>query len=238
MTVERLDKEPAFVLHSRPYRETSQLVEMLTLNHGRIGCVARATRAPKSALRGALQPFQPLLMQAAGRGSLLTLHRAELDGQAASLTGTALMAAFYLNELLLRLLEKGDPHPELFGSYASTIAELAAGRDLESILRGFEVVLLREIGYGLNFELDVLSGAPVDPERNYEYLIERGPALADAADPGRLRFRGSHLIAIGRGEFQDAEELHSARILLRAVLDHYLAGRPLRTRTVMNAMRS
>jgi DNA repair protein RecO (recombination protein O) len=238
MTTERLDQEPAFVLHSRPYRETSQLVDLLTLNHGRVGCVARGTRARKSNLRGAVQPFQRIVMQAAGRSSLLTLRSAELDGATAGLTGTALMAGFYLNELLLRLLERGDPHPELFGSYALTIAELAAGAAVEPILRGFEVVLLREIGYGLNFEVDVQSGADVHPELNYEYLIERGPARTEAADPGRLRFPGSHLLAISRGEFDDASQLQSARILLRAVLDHYLAGRPLRTRRVMSALRS
>jgi DNA repair protein RecO (recombination protein O) len=238
MTTERLDNEPAFVLHSRPYRETSQLVDLLTLNHGRIGCVARGTRAPKSNFRGALQPFQRLVMQAAGRGSLLTLHRAELDGAAAGLAGTALMAGFYLNELILRMLEKGDAHPALFESYALAVAELAAGTEIEPMLRGFEVVLLREIGYGLNLEADVQSGAPVNAGMSYEYLIERGPVLAESADPGRLRFPGSHLLAIARGEFRDAQELQSARILLRAVLDHYLAGRPLRTRMVMSALRS
>lgn len=238
MTTERLDNEPAFVLHSRAYRETSQLVDLLTLNHGRIGCVARGTRAPKSSFRGALQPFQPIVIAAAGRGSLLTLRSAELDGAAATLAGTALMAGFYLNELLLRMLEKGDAHPALFASYGLAIAELAARTEIEPMLRGFEIVMLREIGYGLNFEVDAQSGAPVEADLNYEYLIERGPVLTSSADPSRLRFPGAHLLAIARGEFQDARELLSARILLRNVLDHYLAGRPLRTRLVMNAMRS
>jgi DNA repair protein RecO (recombination protein O) len=147
------------------------------------------------------------------------------------------MSGFYLNELLLKMLERGDPHPALFSSYSGTVDLLAHGISVEPVLRAFEVALLREIGYGLNVDLDVQSGEPVDPESNYEYLIERGAVLAEGADSDRLRFSGAHLRAIASGEFRDAAELHSARILLRAVLDHYLAGRPLRTRLVMSALR-
>lgn len=235
---ERIALSPAFVLHSRAYRETSELVELLTRDHGRVDLVARGMRRPRSGLRGLLQPFQPLLVSWGGRGSsLMTLHAAESGGAAIALRGTSLMSAFYMNELVLRFLHKGDPHPALFGEYAATLLSLATGEPAEHALRRFEMGLLAEAGYGLNLDCDAETGAPLDPQRHYCYVIERGPVPAQGVRETEQAYLGAELLAIGRCEFAPGQEAQRARRLLRSVLDFYLAGRPLRTRAVFAAMR-
>jgi DNA repair protein RecO (recombination protein O) len=233
-----VDLNPAFVLHGRAYRETSGLVELLTRDHGRVSLVVRGMRRPRSALRALIQPFQPLLVSFSGRGSgLMTLKSAEAGGTAVPLRGTALMAGFYANELVLRFLHTADPHPRLFARYAQMLVRLGAGESPERILRGFEMELLAEAGYGLNLEHDAVTGEPLDPQRHYRYVIERGPVPALTAREARAGYLGAELIAIARGEFAEERAARGARRLLRTVLDHYLAGRPLRTRQVFAAMR-
>ena len=236
--IERVELEPAFVLHGRAYRETSELLEAMTRNHGRVSFVARGMRRPKAGLRGILQPFQPLLVSWSGRGSsLMTLRAAETSGAGISLQGTALMSAFYVNELVLRFLHKGDPHPHLYAAYEETLQRLGRADPPELALRRFEMELLAEAGYGLNLQHDAVTGAPLDPAGHYQYVIEQGPVPVDAPREDDVSYTGAELLAIGDGRFDDALHLASARRLLRGVLDHYLAGKPLRTRAVFAAMR-
>jgi DNA repair protein RecO (recombination protein O) len=235
---ERVDLEPAFVLHGRAYRETSELLEIITCNHGRVSLVARGMRRPRAGLRAILQPFQPLLVSWSGRGSsLMTLRGAESAGASIALHGTPLMSAFYVNELILRFLHKGDPHPRLYAGYEETLRRLGHGDVTELVLRRFELELLAEAGYGLNLDHDAVTGEPLVPARRYQYVIERGPVPADRASEGEPAYTGAELLAIGQGEFADAQDLQSARRLLRAVLDHYLGGQALRTRAVFSAMK-
>lgn len=233
--------EPAFVLHVRPYLETSQLLEVLGGNHGRVGLVARGARRPRSRWGSILQPFQPVRLSWAGRGSLHTLRAAEPASYEPPLDGLCVMAAFYLNELLLNFLKRGDPHPDLFMVYADALRELRTGADPEPCLRRFELRLLVEVGYGLNLNHDAGNDRPLDPAGLYEYVIEHGPVAAGAervAGAGRaLVFSGAELLHIGRAEFSAGSDLQPARRLLRAVLAHYLGGRALRTREVLSAMR-
>ncbi len=237
-STERVDLNPAFVLHGHPYRETSELVEVLTLDYGRVSLVARGMRRPKSGLRAILQPFQPLLLSWSGRGgSLMTLRAAEAGGAAFSMQGTPLMSGFYVNELVLRFLHKGDPHPRLFAGYAETLLRLANGDVPDRVLRRFEMGLLAEAGYGLNLDCDAVTGEPLDPERHYHYEIERGPVPVQTPPGTETAYLGAELLAIARCEFSDGARAHDARRLLRAVLDHYLAGKPLRTREVFAAMK-
>jgi DNA repair protein RecO (recombination protein O) len=234
---ERVELNPAFVLHGRAYRETSEIVELLTCDYGRISLVARGMRRPRSGLRAILQPFQPLLVSWSGRGGLMTLRAAEASGAGIPMHGTPLMSGFYVNELVLRFLHRGDPHPRLFSGYAQTLLRLAAGEPPERVLRGFEMELLAEAGYGLNLDRDAETGERLDPERRYRYVIERGPVAAQGAAEEAASYLGAELIAIARGELADARAAHNARRLLRAVLDYYLAGKPLRTRAVFAAMK-
>ncbi|GMW05489.1 MAG: DNA repair protein RecO [Gammaproteobacteria bacterium] len=236
--IERVDLASAFVLHARRWRETSELLDVITCEHGRVSLLARGLRRPRSGLRAILQAFQPLSLSWSGRaGGLMTLRAAEPDGPAAPLRGKSLMAGFYLNELLLRFLQRSDPHPRLFEAYARTLGALADGTAPEAGLRRFELLLLAETGYGLNLDHDASSGERLRPGGSYVYVLERGPVPASVGMPAGLEFSGAELLAIGQGVFPDLPSLSAARRLLRAVLDHHLDGQPLRTREVYVAMR-
>ena len=236
-SVERVELEAAFLLHARPYRETSQILDILSQNHGRIGLVAKGSRRPKSRWKNALRPFQLCQMSWSGRGDLYTLRAAEAFGPPAQVTGMSLMAAYYMNELLITLMHRSDPHPNLFTHYGGALASLANDGDTELILRRFEVALLAEIGYGIVVERDVVDERPLDAERKYEYVIDRGPVPVPDTQTGELVFHGSELLAIANGDRLDVEQLKSAKRLLRAVLNSSLGGRPLKTRQVLTAMR-
>jgi DNA repair protein RecO (recombination protein O) len=234
---ERVELEPAFVLHGMPYRETSEILDLLTPGHGRVSVIARGMRRSRAPMRSLLQPFQPLTVSWAGRGQLFTLRGVEPCGGAVPLADLALMSAFYMNELLMHFLHRGDPHRPLFAVYGDTLRALAAGDDPEAVLRRFELNLLAEIGFGLSLECEAGGGEPLDPARLYQYVIEHGPVPAGGDMGDVLCLSGAALLAIGRGDFADPEHLHAARRLLRAVLDNHLGGKPLRTRAVFAAMR-
>lgn len=234
--VERVDMEAAFMLHANPYRESSRILDVFSQQHGRVGLVAQGARRPKSQWRSVLRPFQPLRMSWSGRGSLYTLRGAEPSATPFDIRGVALMSAYYLNELLIALMQRRDAHPDLFAHYGAALDALAGGGTPEVVLRRFEVVLLAEIGYGLSIDEDVVEHRPLEPERRYEYVIERGPVPVDAERSDELVFSGADLLAIGRGEFADAGQLSSAKRLLRPVLNQALGGRTLRTREVLAAM--
>ena len=238
MTIaDRVDMEAAFLLHSRPYRESSQLLEVLSQRHGRVGIVANGSRRPKSRWKSVLRPFQLCQMSWSGRGALYTLRAAEPCGPPAQVSGTTLLAAYYMNELLIALMQRGDPHPDLFTHYGGALASLADGEGAELVLRRFELALLAEIGYGIVVEHDVVDGLPLDAKRKYEYVVARGPVPVADSHTGQLVFRGSELLAIARGERLDASGLKSAKRLLRTVLDDVLGHRPLKTRQVLAQMR-
>src|SRR5437763_16220263 len=179
----RRDDQPAFVLHAYPYRETSLIVEAFTPDFGRVALVARGAKRPRSELRGLLQGFQPLLLSWSGQQELKTLLKAEWRGGLPRVGGGALLCGFYLNELLLKLLPREDPHPELFRHYGNALARLAATADHAPVLRQFEVELLAALGYALPLEREADTGRRIDPAARYYYAFERGPCV-NAAEPG------------------------------------------------------
>jgi DNA repair protein RecO (recombination protein O) len=234
----RIQLEPAYVLHARAYRETSQLLEIFSAGHGRVGIIANGARRPKSGYRGLLNPFQPLRLSWSGRGELMRLREAEATAPPAGLSGERVLAGFYANELLLRLLHRGDAHTDLFAHYTVLIAGLAdESADTERLLRSFEMQLLREIGYELDLRTDCLTDAPIAPDGRYHFQIERGlvPVGADCEDA--FVYPGELLLAIADLEFTNEQVRRSAKRLLRSVLDYHLGGRPLRTREVAAAMK-
>src|ERR1035437_4020252 len=174
----RHQDELAFVLHSRPFRETSLLLDVYSREHGRLAIVARGARRPRSGLRGVLMNFQPLLLSWFGKGEVRTLHSAEWQGGQPYLQGTALMCGFYLNELLTNLLARDDAHEQLFDYYRATLYRLAHESDHAATLRCFEKHLLQQLGYALELETEAGSGKPVEAEEAYRYVVEQG-ALAD-----------------------------------------------------------
>lgn len=233
---QRIDQQPGFVLHSYPYRETSLIVEVFSRDHGRIGLVAKGARRPMSQLRGVLMAFQPLLIDWSGGGEMKTLVRAEWQGGQPLLGGQALLCAYYLNELLMRLLPREDPHPVLFRAYGDALRALAAGDGQEVILRRFELALLRELGYGLQLDSDA-DGAPVRPELRYAYIIERGAVPLDEYgidDPSVVA--GRVLLDMARGDFREPETLAGAKALMRRLIQHYLGGQVLQSRRVFTEL--
>lgn len=233
---QRIDQQPGFVLHSYPYRETSLIVEVFSRDHGRIGLVAKGARRPMSQLRGVLMAFQPLLIDWSGGGEMKTLVRAEWQGGQPLLGGQALLCAYYLNELLMRLLPREDPHPALCRAYGDALRALAAGESQEVILRRFELALLQELGYGLQLDSDA-DGAPVRPELRYAYIIERGAVPLDEYgidDPSVVA--GRVLLDMARGDFREPETLAGAKALMRRLIQHYLGGQVLQSRRVFTEL--
>jgi DNA repair protein RecO (recombination protein O) len=161
---DRIEWQPAYVLHVRAWRESSGIVEMFTRDYGRVSLLARGMRKPRGSLRGILQPFQPLTVSRSGRGGgLMNLRAAESSAAAWPLQGNALMSGFYLNELLLRFLHRGDAHPRLFSDYGQALSGLLVHGGPDAALRRFEIQLLAEAGYGLNLDHDAETGEPLDP---------------------------------------------------------------------------
>lgn len=228
----RIDDEPAFVLHARAWRETSLLVEVLTEQHGRLGLLARGVSSPRSqALRAALQPLQWIRLSAVQRGELAQLRQAEALDAAPRLTGDAMLAGFYVNELLLRLAPRQDPVPELYDAYGAVRQRLAQSESLAWTLRRFERDLLEALGFG--FDLAHGSdGEAIDPAARYELDPLEGPRrlLSErGADARRGTATGSALLALAADEMPGAEDLASLRRPMRTVLLHHLGGRGLKS---------
>lgn len=218
-----------YVLHTLPWRETSLLVEVLTRDHGRLALMARGARRPRSPVRGLLRAFQPLELEWFGKGELRTLAKADWGDWQPLLAGQGLYCGLYLNELLLRLLARDDPHPGLYDAYAATLAALALRVGDEVSLRRFELRLLSELGYGLQLASDADSGDALDPERQYTFDPERGPRVA-AAGTNAVQFSGRALAAIAADQWSDPATAVQAKALMRLVLSFHLGHQDLHTR--------
>ncbi len=233
---ERIQLAPAFLLHQRPYRESSALLEVFTEHHGRIGLIARGVRSARSKQRGDLQPFRPLRLSWQGRGELGTLTSVEADGALNRLQGKALYSAFYLNELLMRLLTRHDPHAALFGYYRDALHRLAGSAQLEAILRVFEMRLLQEAGYALQLDCEAHSGEALRANARYDYHLESGPQALSGDSPGGFVFSGASLMAMAREDLAEAAVLADAKRLLRAALKLYLGDKPLKSRELFKSL--
>jgi DNA repair protein RecO (recombination protein O) len=232
----RAELEPAFVLHTYPYKETSLIVEAFTRRLGRVGLLARGARRPRSALRGVLLSFHPLRLSWSASVELGTLLSAEWSGGHDALSGFALMCGFYLNELLLRLVPREDPHEALFDAYRESLRRLGAGEPAAGVLRAFERRLLAELGYAPLLERDAASGAPVEPGRRYAYELDRGPVAVGAAGRGELVVSGQTLLDVARDDYARPETREEARALMRALIGQRLGGQPLHTRSVLREL--
>jgi len=237
--------DKGYVLHSYPYRETSLILQAWTQKHGRIGLVAKGARRPRSASRAVLVPFQPLSLDWFGRSELKTLKSAEPTVPATPLAGANLMSAFYLNELLLKLTTREDPHEQLFEAYDAAITQLRAlsrpgvaesgSGSVEPILRRFELSLLQEVGYAVELTQDA-SHAPIDAGRDYWYVLERGPIAAPGdgdAPSNAVKLRGLTLQHLERGRFEDPVTIVQAKQLMRLLIQHSLNGQELATRALV-----
>jgi DNA repair protein RecO (recombination protein O) len=236
------DDAPAFVLHTYPYKETSLIVEAFTRDLGRVAMIARGAKRPRSESRGLLQAFQPLVLSWYGAGELKTMVKAEWRGGLALPEGAALLCAFYLNELLLKLLPREDSHPALFDRYESALGALTAERGAAAqaaTLRRFELALLSELGYALPLTHEAGTGSLVDPAERYYYAFDRGPRRFVGEPDARWPIvRGATLLALASHDFADAESALEAKRLMRLVLDHYLEQRHIFSRRIVRDLQA
>uniref|UniRef100_UPI00016A9AFB DNA repair protein RecO n=1 Tax=Burkholderia oklahomensis TaxID=342113 RepID=UPI00016A9AFB len=229
----RIAEQPAFVLHSHPYRETSLVIDVLTRDHGRIALVAKGAKRPHSALRGVLQTFQPLSLSWSGKSELRTLTGAEWVGGMLPLAGDALLCGFYVNELLVKFCAREDPHPPLFTHYLVTLTRLAHGEPPVQVLRSFERVLLRETGYAMSLKRTVARRS-VEPDRLYVFDPERGVRDADDDIPSHWPvIAGQTLLDMEEDDYHRAQTVAQSKTLMRFLLNTYLGGTPLATRQIL-----
>jgi DNA repair protein RecO (recombination protein O) len=227
--------EPGFVLHHRPYRNSSLIVDCLTANFGRQALVAQGARRSETRQRPLLQPFRRLRLSWVRRGEMGRLTQVELDRPAAELSGDALLAGFYVNELMLRLVPRGDHNDAVFSCYSSALDRLAESRQVARALRLFELGMLDALGFGINLERDCRSGEPILADRLYAFEHEGGLTAVDETASERT-YRGGHLISLREHELRNVESLRAAKHLLGDILQEHLGERPLKTRAVLRAI--
>lgn len=230
----RRQLEPAFLLHHRPWSDSSRILDLLTRQHGRITLFAHGVRRPKSRLRALLQPFVPLLVSWSGSGDGGTLTGTEPGRAIPAMPPDRLLSGFYLNELLLRLLAKQDRHEQLYDGYVRALAGLAAADDRRA-LREFELLLLDELGYGLEFDREAAGGNALQADRYYHF--EPGRGLTAVRDEDAGAYRGGDLLAVARRDFDEPAALSVARRVLGAAISHCLEGRGLASREVLLALK-
>jgi DNA repair protein RecO (recombination protein O) len=237
--VQRVQLQPAYVLHHRPYRDTSRILELFTRDYGRVSVFARGARGAggkSQSLTSMLQPFNRLLLSWSG-GEAGRLTGAEFDGAYSILPPDRLVSGCYLNELLLKLFARHDSHPDVYALYAHTVEMLKSAADPMRALRVFEKRLLEALGYGLELAVEARSGVPIEPHHSYYYRLEQGAVRAEGVAEGSLVFSGAALLSLASEELVDAYSCTEARRLLRAAIDRCLDGRELKSRQVMMALR-
>ncbi len=228
----RVIAQPGFVLHSYPYKETSLIVEVFARDYGRVPVVAKGAKRPHSKLRGVLQTFQPLQLSWSGKSEVRTLISAEWVGGLLPVEGSALLCGFCLNELLVKLLARDDPHPVLFDAYMSALNQLAHGEPAGIVLRKFELQLLKESGVAGQLTELGQGGEQVEPARYYVFEPERGPRVAVASDTLPV-VSGKTLIDMEAGDYSDSVTQQQSKFLMRHLLAHHLGGVTLNTRQIL-----
>jgi DNA repair protein RecO (recombination protein O) len=234
----KVDGQPAYVLHTYPFRETSLIVEVFSRDFGRMALLARGARRPRAAIRGLLMAFQPLEVAWAGKGEVLTLMKAEWQGGQPLLAGEALFCGYYLNELLMHLLPREDPHDRLFAGYAGMLSRLAAdplGKVHEADLRRFEKILLQELGYGLTLNHDS-EGLPIRADAHYTYRMEQGPVRLEHDQAAAQVVSGKTLLDLEADDYSDQRSRQESKALMRTLMAYYLAGKELETRKIFKEL--
>ncbi|MDJ0957549.1 MAG: DNA repair protein RecO [Arenicellales bacterium] len=227
----RVSREAAYTLHSRPYRESSLLIDAFTREYGRVTVLAKGIRKLKSRQRSAMLPFSLLSIGWSGKGELPVLTQAEHDGPVTVLRGQRRLCGFYVNELLVKLLHKHDPHAELFDAYHGLLDILVGGVDMEMHLRLFEKRLLQELGYALELEHESDGSTRIDPQAIYQYVPMYGAVRVGRTTSNILTVQGATLLALAR-EKLDRTDLDESKQLMRSVISHYLGQHRINARSL------
>jgi len=236
MNERRPQLQAGFVLHQRPYRDSSLILHVFSREQGRLALVARGARRPKSRQRGLLQAFRPLLLSWRLGGEMGTLTSVEGDGAAYDLHGDRLLAGFYINELVLRLCGRHDPHPALYDLYRDSLAALGSEQVLSEVLRCFEKEALACLGYALPLATHCLDGSPIEANRRYRFDVEAGAQPLSLEETAR-GYSGRTLLALLNDDWTDREALSEARRLLASALSLHLGSQPLKTAQVLRNLR-
>lgn len=237
-STQRIQLQPAYVLHHRPYRDTSRIVELFTRDCGRVTVFARGVRGGKAGWAASLQAFQPLLVSWSGRGEAGQLTAAELVGEPQNLPTARLMSGFYLNELLLKLLHVHDPHADVFELYDVTVQALKSQADEPSALRIFEKRLLQALGFALSLQREAETDELIIANRCYRYVLEHGLINVSAElNAAKGVYSGAALLALANEDLSDAQHRNEVRYLLRSVMDRLLEGRRLQSREISAELR-
>ncbi len=229
----RIQDQPAYILHHRAFRDTSQILEVITPEYGRLSLMSRGSRGAKSRLKSLLQPFRPLIISWTGKGEMPTLTGAEPQSvKTLTLTGKALPSAFYINELLIKLLHKHDVYESVYHLYETVIRLLADNNEIEPVLRLFEKQLLEELGFGLNLSINAENNDVILAEEQYAYYLEHGPVnLLSVYDENYiLKLSGKSLLDLENNTLDSSQSLKDAKRLMRVVLNYYLEGKPIKSR--------
>jgi len=226
----RVDLQPAYILHTRPYRDTSLLIDFLTPDFGRVTAVSRGVRKNKTPKRQLLNPFNRLLVCWQGKTDMKLLTSFESDNHFLTLTANHLYSGFYLNELLVRLLPEMDGHNGLYFAYEQSLNALQNKDDIEPLLREFEFRLLAELGYGLDFSADARNDCAIEAQGFYECHVQEGFFRAESYVPEQFLLKGEWLLAIAAGDYSDSATRLAAKHLSRRLLKPLLGSRPLNSR--------
>lgn len=230
----RIECQDAFILHTKPFRDTSLLVDFFTQDHGKITAVARGARTQRSKFRGVLQAFIPLSISWSGRSELVTLTAAEPDGVPCDFNGKALISALYVNELMQRFLMKSDPHPDLYHLYQKMLQSLQqSSRDISCVLREFEKQLLVELGYGFDWTHAADLGTAIEPDQWYLFIPDQGFVTTTAKQSNYLAFQGVHILTIANNDWGDKAVMRTAKQILRAAIQPHLQGKPIKSRELL-----
>ena len=232
-----IENEPAYLMHQRPFSESSQIINLFSRHFGRVDVIAKGSKRPKSKFKSFLQPFLPILVSWSGRSQLKTLRSIDLNiKQKTTLPSKQLMSAFYLNELILSLLTTNDPYPELFDCYALTIDKLSDVDSSESVLRTFEINLLSQIGYAINFQTEAMSSNEIEAEQVYRFVVEEGFIRSNATTSHHSLIKGSIIKAIEKGDYSTSQILKAAKRITRESIKYHLSGKELNTKKVFRSI--
>lgn len=226
---------PCYILHQRPFRETSLILDVFSVEYGRVDLVARGAKRSKSGRNNILQPARKLHLAWSARSEMGTLTAAEVSDASPDIRGRELLTVFYINELLIRMLHKHEPHPELFNIYDATLATLGPAERVEKILRVFEKHLLNTLGYGLVLDHEPETGKKIKRDAQYYYLLNHGPASIRPDVAGHVPISGQALLALENEAAWNDDIAREIKGLMRFVLDEHIGGRPLQSRALYKA---
>jgi len=229
---------PAFILHRKPYSDSSLLIDLFSLQYGKITCIAKGVKSGKKQKASILQPFIPLMVSIIGKGEVKTLSVSEAAGNTIKLERNALYSAYYINELLLKFLHKNEAHETVFAAYGELLISLEKNdHGAEKLLRYFEINLLAELGYGLQLIHDANSARLIDPEKKYYYEHDSGPRQfqSDSHLSSNIPVvSGSTLLAMNTQSLSSEQGLKESKLLMRHVIKHLLGGYHFKSRDFFN----